>query len=157
MHADESGAELIARLVALVPAMIGRLAVGEPIYAVVMAYDGEEPGVPILGVGLASERAAWQQAYGEDARWYLWNPAEYQHFDVDALAVSAGFEGAGREVLNQVAKLLNRIDWSDYAVMTDDFVVFATDLEGGDVVENFEMSLTPEQLEAVLRLGLPVG
>ncbi|MEB2311278.1 MAG: hypothetical protein OZ921_01800 [Sorangiineae bacterium] len=163
------------RLIESVPELVGCLALEEPAFAVLLVSDAEDGGSlpPLLAVGLASERAAWLREHGTRAREHAWNPASYRHFDVPALTFDApellaagqllgelfrsraSPERSVRKLLDEVAADLNRAAWPPHFPRTDDFVVFATDLEGTDAARALRVAAAPaERVEQLRRQGL---
>jgi hypothetical protein len=51
------------------------------------------------------------------------------------------------KMLNEVAKILGTFDWSDSVKTTSDFVVFANDIEGSDLRQNFNFSVPSNLLK----------
>src|SRR5260370_38236938 len=71
------------RLLLLIPQVVERARVGEPLYCVTLGYDGEGNDVlpPLIGIGVESERSKWLHEHGTEARDWIWNPAEFYHFE----------------------------------------------------------------------------
>jgi hypothetical protein len=147
---------------------VRRAGISERVYALVLAWDpGQQESLPpSIGIGLESERAAWLQEHGKDAKQYLWNPAEYQNFrDIASEAVEEACRPVNQEcrlrdswkearrVLNEVARDLGGMDWTGVLATTEDFVAFAVDLELSEFRQNIKASARPEVLEALKRKG----
>ncbi len=67
-----------------------------------------------------------------------------QHFQI------VGSTAASRDMLVSLAQELNALAWSEILPVTDDFVVYAVDIDNTKVAEDLEASIPPEKL-AVLR------
>lgn len=158
------------RLVELIPEVVARAGIDEPVYCVALNYDLENDNFfpPVLGVGLESERMAWVEQYGKRVWQLIWNPAEFKHFATLALQVSdpeldenclllnqqlklKGFVTPGRKLLNDVAARLMTADWQ--LAITPDFVVYAVDLELGNLRKNLKASVPAPRLAALKRDG----
>ena len=163
-------------LVDRIPQTIARLRLQEPAYAVVLAYDAESgaPLPPLIGVGMESTRVTRIAEHGRMAAWeYLWNPAEYAHFDEPVLTLdepellaachqlNQQLEAKGgdpvratRKLLNDVARDLNATSWDQRLQVTADFIVFATDLEGNDTAKNIKAVVPADRLAVLGARGL---
>lgn len=162
----ESLAQTIrSRLLNIVPRVAKAAGIREQVYSLALAYDGEGNGVlpPVLGFGLERERSKWIQRHGDKAVESLWNPAEFEHYEkphtqfnddeleqacrwYNDLMAKRRSDAPARKLLNEVASDLARIDWKPVLATTDDFVVYAVDLEGGDLRKNMRQSVPPDRL-----------
>ncbi len=139
---------IISELIACAIAAVSSSGITEPAYCVVLAWSpGQQWSLPpVLGVGLASERADVLAAGGDDMKWLLWNPAEFLNYDSEELEVGsealdaacnllneemnrASSWTAAAEVLDAAAKALGQHEWGDALATTDDFIAYATDYE----------------------------
>lgn len=135
-----------------------------PIVAVALAYSADGSTLPpLLGVLTQSERDAIRD--DTDEPWDWWNPAEYDHFDVESLELhlQSSVESACnrlnqsaplaeiREMLVRVSSRLNQLVG---AVRSAPYVVYATDLEGGHVWENLSTGLQAEAWHELESSGL---
>ena len=153
------------RLLGLIPQIVSAAKIDEPIYCVALAYDGEGNDIlpPSIAVGVNSERNKWLREHGAEARDWLWNPAEFYHYEKpytqledDALEEACnllnnhlaerGSLAPAAKLLVEVAAELNRVPWPANARRTEDFVVYAVDLELGSLRKNMKACLSPEQL-----------
>jgi hypothetical protein len=141
---------VVAMLVERVPAAVAREQISEPAYCLALVYGGESC-MPLLGIGLESERQAWLA--DEDATELMWNPAEFEHYDTDAVGMDdpafrdsadlldqelglAGESDRVRVMLLEVAHALNQYDWSRMLPTTADFIVYPVDDELADLDRN---------------------
>jgi hypothetical protein len=157
-----------ARLLETIPATVKAVKIKAPIYCVALAYDGEgnEALPPCLGLGLESERKGWLKTHGKDAKHMVWNPAEFQHyetnqtqFDDDQLEEACewlngelenkGSHAPAKRLLVEVAAELNKLDWSKFAKVTPDLIVYAVDFELGDLNKNLKKILPARRLAAL--------
>jgi hypothetical protein len=115
---------------------------------------------------MESERTTWIREHGDEAKWYLWNPAEYQHFldiqseDVAEACLPANQEcrlrGSWKEAaqcLNQIAGDLGNMNWTGILQTTEDFVCYAVDLELTEFRRNLKASAPPELVKAFGQKG----
>jgi hypothetical protein len=154
------------RLLDLIPKTIARARIREPAYCVAIAYDSENDELPpYLAVGLDSERQRWIASEGKGAKELVWNPAEFSRFEDGTLSLdgAAGFEddcnkllqlslmkGAlhiPTKLLNAVASDLNKRKWNGVVPTTDDFIVYAIDLEGEDFKKNLRAAVPEKKLK----------
>jgi hypothetical protein len=162
------------RLMMLVPNVVAKCRLKQPAYCLILGYDGEGNGVmpPTVSIGLDFERKGWIQKNPRTARELIWNPDEFQHrlakpreLPTDKKLEKAcewynrilenrGSDTPARELLNRVAKALAASKWDDKLPMTDDFVVFAVDFEGGDLLKNMKKSVPAEVLKKLKANGL---
>lgn len=138
---------------------------------------------PTLALGMVTARDQLLAAYGDDAADYLWDPEIFTGYaelddgqeidgkppitleDVDDVLDEASFMlnqqiaflddwVRVRHLLNEVARRLMAIDWSQVDGLTPDFVVFATDSDFEDFEDNFTFSVPAERVEALRQDGL---
>jgi len=160
------------RLMELIPELVSAAAIPEPIYCVALAYDdeGNDALPPIIGIGMESERQRWVAEHGKRAKDYVWNPAEFQHYERSETQVlddeleeacdylnskwaEAGTGTAAAKLLIEIAALLNQVDWPSFIQRTSDFVVYAVGLEGGGLLKSLKASLGSEKLVLLRRKG----
>jgi hypothetical protein len=137
-----AAAAVRAELVRAIPEVVRRAAIREPAYCLVVAWSGAVLLPPVLGVGLERERLEWRAVGSEHG----WAAPEFEHFaasplDLDGADVVRVCErmrellqrstarGRLESLLRDVARDLNRLDWSKILPVTDDFVVFPSDVE----------------------------
>jgi len=110
-----------------------------------------------------TDRSRWSN----DRKWGNWNPAGRRFFDIPELGVRewkdqwsertraliAPSEPAWRRFYVRVGRELNEREWSSRVPMTDDFVVFATDLDMGDALENVRAGVPYGQRELLVERG----
>ncbi len=153
------------RLLAVVPQVVAAAKVAEPIYCLALAYDGEGSDAlpPLLGIGLESERQRWQAERGNKAWQWVWNPAEFLHYEKphtqledealeeacdrmnSKLAECASMSPAIK-LLVEVATELNRAVWPAEIQRTADFVAYAVDFELGSLRKNLKACVSSERL-----------
>jgi hypothetical protein len=114
---------------------------------------------------------AWKAQYGNKARDFIWNPAEFTHFEkpytqledealeeacdyLNSKAAETGSAASAIKLLLEVAAELNNFNWPEEILRTPDFVVYAVDLEQGDLRRNLKKILAPEQLDVLKLEGL---
>jgi hypothetical protein len=139
-------------LIAEIPKRVAALRSKKTAYCLALAYDDEGNDMlpPKLGVGREDERAAWRREHGKEARYYVWNPAEFSDYAsrVPALRLQAkstldacrrlnqhvtahGGASKVRTLLARVAGALNERSWERTLPVTPDFEVYAVDFELG--------------------------
>lgn len=136
------GAALRKELVRAIPVAVERAALEEPAYCLVVAWTGASPSPPWLGLGLERERKGWR-SQGDDS---VWSAPEFENFCTPALSLEDDVEvrrigqryrelldlstkSPHHEVYRAVARDLNGLEWSEILPVTEDFVVFPSDLE----------------------------
>ena len=125
----------------LVPA-IKAYPVKEPLYCINLSFDYQNILPTRIGFGTESERQEYQK-YGKEAKYYLWNTAEYAHtIDIEPNEEDAALfdlfnqetemqerESAATKLLVACAKRLKE-EWASLGISsTDDFVVVVSDEE----------------------------
>jgi hypothetical protein len=150
------------QLVELIPQVVARARVRQPVYSLVLGYYPENPFPPVVGLGLESERQTWAAEHGADAVGIVWNPEEYAH----AFRPNLDFKDAGlikasdllnleirrkkkwgvaAQLLNRVAVRLRARDWSKSLKRTRDFVLVACDIDSQvELPRNLKASVGPE-------------
>jgi len=149
------------KLTRIVPKVIGKAKIRGLVYCLVLAYDGESNCVipPLLGVGLDSERQKWTRTKGRAAKEFIWNPAEFSHYETrqtslptdkkfekacewyNQLLEERGSDKPAHELLNRIASDLAKLNWKGKLNTTEDFIVFAVDYEGADLKKNLKASV----------------
>jgi hypothetical protein len=161
-----------SKLVRLIPQVVAAAGIREPVYCVALAYDPETECLPpMIGLGLERERRTWIREHGRRARGFIWNPAEFTHFDTPPLSVEdpdlekacrrlneqmdlKGTCEPARKLLNSVAAASMQVDWSGKVQTTPDFIVYAVDLELTDLKKNLQGTVPAPLLEAFKQNGL---
>jgi len=159
------------RLMEIIPKVVAKAKIDQPVYCLALAYDGEGNGVlpPVLGIGLESERRGWTKKDPKNAKSLIWNPVEFRHYETEKLSLPTdkkfekscqlfndlldrkGSDKPARTLLNKVARDLGKVQWNNSLHTTDDFVVFAVDFEGADLKENLMESVSAETLISLKR------
>ena len=161
------------RLVALIPELLSAAAIPEPIYCVALAYDdeGNDALPPTIGIGLESERQRWKVEHGKNAKDFVWNPAEFFHYEKSHTQFSdealeeacdylngkwaeAGSVAPAAKLLMETAVTLNQTNWPSSVQRTHDFVVYAVGFEGSGLQKSLKAGLTSEQLAMLKSEGL---
>ena len=152
-------------LLDLIPKTVVKAKIKETAYCLALAYDvggGEIP--PILGVGLEKERQHWLATQGKEAKAVTWNPAEFSRYedgtlDLDAPNLEYKSEKflqmvlmkealhIPQKLLNTIAADLNKRSWKGVLSTTDDFIVYAIDLEGDDFKQNLKAGVPDKKLK----------
>lgn len=154
-------------LVTLIPDTVARLRVDGPAACVALSYHQSRT----LSLQVHASTAAERTALAAIAPYAAWSPADFQtgtDIDrtdagparlvwqelalLDAADPGAGSE-IGRRLLCSAAARLNLHDWSDTLPVTDDFVVYAVDLELVDLERNLTECLPPDRLASLHALG----
>jgi hypothetical protein len=173
----DAACETVRReLVARIPETVAELEIEEPAYCVALAYFPDEPAEFLVYVGLDELREEFPDRKSEkDGLWIGWNPAdigedvtpdmsavedtvrllaqELKLANADDLQAEHGNERS-RVLICGVAKDLNAFDWSTVLPTTDDFVVYATDMEQVDLERNMAACLPPARLRDLRERGL---
>jgi hypothetical protein len=139
-----------------------------PVYSLVLAWDpGQQESLPpSIGIGLDNERQTWIRSQGKEAKWYLWNPAEYENFlairtdEVEQACRAVNQECRLRDswkdaerVLNALARELGEMDWTGILQTTDDFVAYAIDLQLTQLRRNLKYSARPDLVKTFQQRG----
>jgi len=151
--------------------LLERFGCAIPVYALALAYDSEVPLPPFLGLGTVEESRQWVDAEGAQVADYLWNPAEFKLFDIPELSLnSEKYEeiwqqlllevGAGaayvaaRDIVIQAAQSLNRQDWSGVLATSDNFVVYAVNIDLSDLSETLPACVDAGKLKTLREQNL---
>jgi hypothetical protein len=155
------------RLLEVIPKTVKAARIKEPVYCVALAYDGEGNDVlgPYLGIGLESERKKWLRKHGEDAWQFVWNPAEFNHYEkrhtqlgeddkelteasewLNNALEDRGSKAPAVKLLVEVAAELEKLNWSGLIKTTPDFVVYAVDFELCELRKNLRKIVAPQKL-----------
>ncbi len=157
-------------LVTSIADAVPRLSIDGPAACVALSYTRSEALSFEVYAATADERADLAALDAQAA----WSPAEFETstdidldeavpvrlvrqelalLDADDHDVAAGSEVA-RRLMFAVAARLNRNDWSNTLPVTDDFVVYAVDLELVDLERNLTDCLPPDRLALLRARGL---
>ncbi|GIJ47985.1 hypothetical protein Val02_48710 [Virgisporangium aliadipatigenens] len=167
---DAACRHLEGRFVESALAAVAQLPADGPVAGVALAYrQARELSFEVVIVG-ADEQAALRAVDATAA----WAPAEFDNatdldldepeplrtvrqeltlLDGNDYDACAGSE-AGRRLLCAVAARLNAHNWSHALPVTDDFVVYAVDLEVVDLERNLAECLPPDRLARLRERGL---
>lgn len=142
-------------LAAAIPPRVKALGITDLVYCLRIWYFGTDALPEDRTPSLMLPKEAWRQRMsaekGDDAPYYIWCPDEIDAFrdmaffaeiadpTITALVCDWYRQMPDRELpddndliplqamVRRVAARLNHLDWSDYAAVTDDFVVIAAD------------------------------
>ncbi|MFC0551588.1 hypothetical protein ACFFHJ_11925 [Planotetraspora thailandica] len=130
-----------------IPRSVRALAVESPAYCVALVYEGpEDPADLTIHVGLDEDRQAYLAENADPDG--VWSPADMAYetsADLSAVAATARLlaqeltlarSGIGRDLLAALARTLATEDWSAVLPTTEDFVVYAVDIEMADLDRN---------------------
>ncbi|WP_327001293.1 hypothetical protein OHA72_40065 [Dactylosporangium sp. NBC_01737] len=171
---DEACRAVHRELVRTIPATVAALAADGAAYCVVLAYASANPLDVLVHVGLDADRRTLLAQGSGDA---VWNPddlAAEAQADLDAVADTARLLGQelalidaedvggprprgserARRLFCAVAADLNTLDWTGSLPPTDDFVVYAVDVELADLERNLPACLPPDRLALLRDRGL---
>ena len=130
------------RYYALLVPTIKAYPIKEPLYCINLSFDYQNILPTRIGFGTESERQEYQK-YGKEAKYYLWNTAEYAHtIDIEPNEEDAALfdlfnqetemqekSSAATKLLVACAKHLKE-EWASLGIpSTDDFVVVVSDEE----------------------------
>jgi hypothetical protein len=150
------------RLTTALMRAVQQVKVRGPVYCLILAYDCDLPPLPALGTD--EQRKRWRKEHGEDAKDYVWNPAEFEHYETDALQLDddglladcqrlatawRSSDAKVRKFVNGLARRLAEGPWPAKLKRTDDFVIVATDLEGADLPRNMREVIPPGRLKTL--------
>lgn len=133
-----------AELLTQIPRAVHALGIDVPAYCVALMYgDRADPTDFTVHVGLDEDRRV--HLADEDGSYVIWSPADMAHetsVDLGAVADIARLLGQeltlacseqGRDLLREMAATLRAADWTTVLPITEDFVVFAVDVEMEDM------------------------
>lgn len=155
---------------------ITKLDLAEDVYCIAITWSpGQYQSLPPhLGIGFSRDRENWIAEHGkEEAKWYMWNPAEFS-FQIIDQTVFHGDEliqicellnqECGRhskwhqasKMLSEVAKMLVETNWEGKMKTSPDFIAYATDYELSDFQKYLKYSVTKEKFSYLKKEGLLV-
>jgi hypothetical protein len=156
------------KLLEAIPKAVQKARVKEPAYCVAMVYDSATDGLPPrLAIGLDSERQAHISREGEDAKEIIWEPKKFGRYKpgkIDLVAPDLDYDSGKllqmilmkealwvpRRLLSEIARELAGRNWRGILPVTDDFIVYAVDVDGDDLAKNFKEGV-PEAKRKLLR------
>ena len=136
------------RLRAVIPTVASKVKPKSTAYALALVVDEEEWRYllpPSLAIGFEEDRARVRASHPDRMRDHLWSAVELPTFDVpvlelrDARLAAACKRAnqhltkrgkAGKPLLRQLVRELQALDWRALRRVSDDFVVYATSVEG---------------------------
>jgi hypothetical protein len=160
------------KLFSIIKAKVIALNLRESVYCLAIVWSpGQFQSLPPhIALGFERDREEWISVHGKEAKWYLWNPAEFSFCVIDRLVFhdeeliricellnqECGRRNRWHEatrMLNGVAKLLYHVDWRGALTTTSDFVAYSTDLELGDFRKNLKSTISPDLFKRFERNG----
>ena len=161
--ASTSRTALAAQLAQSIEDAVKGCVFGEQVWCLALHYERESPLAPDVVLGAERERREW----GNDVD--LLNPAEWDADDaprrlrladadvLDACAAAMGGPSgadAAVKLLNATAKRLNRAGLGDHLDVTEDFFVYAVDLELEQLDANLRAALGAQRYRRLSAAGL---
>ena len=144
------------KLLDAIPKVVAKARVKEPAYCLAIVYDSATDELPPrLAIGLESERRAHVSRKGKNAKEVIWEPAKFGRYkpgkvglmapdlkhDSERLLQMVLMKEAmwvPRRLLNEIAAELNGRNWRAILPVTDDFIVYAVDVDGDDFDKNIK-------------------
>ncbi|MCA0458567.1 MAG: hypothetical protein LCI00_31690 [Chloroflexi bacterium] len=167
-----------SKLIDNIPNVIASTKFSERLYCLQLRFSDTHFFPPILIPGFESRRQRLlkelSKPYGPNEIWaQVWESEEstddpFPPWQIDDeetleacehLQIEVGMRGNksrsdfGLRSLRQVAKALNKLDWSQYTSVTDDFIVFAYDQESLGMALHLS-GATPDQIASWRKYGL---
>jgi hypothetical protein len=156
------------KLLDAIPKALQKAKIKQPAYCVAIVYDTDNDELPpLLAVGLDAQRQAWLADDARGAKALMWNPGDFERYETGTIDLAApNLEEESqkllqmilmkealwipRRLLNEVAAELNKRSWRGILSTTDDFIVFAVDVEGVDLKRNLKDGV-PEPKRKLLK------
>jgi len=155
-----------------IPLAVQAAKIKEPIYCLVLSYEGYGNAVfnPTLSIGFESKRQALLQS-GELRPWYeFWTHPEFKDYDYnvqpfDDDELQKAFDWLNTELeksestqpavnlLIDLAVELERLDWSKITNVTPDFCVVAANNDQSDLYDNLKKIVSRKKLAALEAAG----
>ena len=144
---------------AAVPSALSSAHVTGPVYCLALAYDPEQFSTlpPTVALGFVDHLG---QPDSEP-----WNPAKMGQIELEREQYPELFKFAElldqrplsakalRSLMNEAALRLAKLDFSGILALSPDFVVYATDLDLGDLIPNLRRVLSKDRFEQLQRSG----
>lgn len=163
--------EIVNDLLCLIPEAVNKIKVPEDqdICFIALVSDDYNPLVALIQLGFESVRKEALEKYGLDGAWNSGN--QFQKYSSlinnpnmlkkqsDLIEICGGenhydiWWNQSQEIMFEVAKRLNSLDWKSFFNITDDFVVYsdweAIDVQNGDLA----LSVPIEKIEKLRENG----
>ena len=162
-----SGTRLVTRLVDAIEQMVSQCVVDDRVWCLALQYEPESPLPPDVVLGVQRERRQWGgevdllnpaewNADGPPRRLKLEDPGLLDMCAAvwDALASRDEAPARAAKLLNSTAKRLNQSSLSDYLDVTEDFFVYAVDLELEDLDANLRAAVGIARYRELVNAGL---
>ena len=155
-------------LVAVIPELLRRESISEPVYCLILEYNTPDQGLmPELVLGFEVDRAAWlADEDNVDDAFMIWSPQliaperEDGVLDIQLELPAcrnlnqhvrmSGKRGVEGRLMRGVAADLTLRDWSRILTTTPDFIVFSTDYEKDRLEDDLLLASIPQHLRDML-------
>ncbi len=138
------------RLLEVIPRVVSKVKPRSPAYALLLVLDEEEwryPLPPSLALAFEADRTRLRTTYADRMRDVIWSAPEMATFDVPGLALrdprlaaaakranqhlaAKGTQSKAKALVREVSRSLQKLEWSTFRAVTEDFVVYVTTLDG---------------------------
>ncbi len=124
------------------------------IFSIVILYGYENSFPPSIGIGYEDERQKWLSEKGDEARWFLWNPAEYSNGLIsmddidssldnicDSINQMIAMENKEKKVADIFVDVCRNVDPGKFVkkeCLADDFIIYPVDYELCDFNRNIK-------------------
>lgn len=151
------------KLIELIPKVVTNQSLNGTIYSVIIVYSfgASDYFPPSLAIGTEENKTSLMKQYGIEG---IWNPSEYKYMlDLDPEidkelkeqinTLNTFFNQKDNtkqleKIYNQVAKELNNVNWDNTIRVTDDFVVFALEINESDKFKkNLKSAISKEKFD----------
>jgi len=117
-----------------------------------LVFDDREQPEVLVGVSTLSEVRGWLSQYASEAKYYIWNTAEYSRYEISYFddfsyfnEIHSDREGCIEEIQSLIRELNNRIYDSECS-----YFCFAQDVEDDDFLDFLKKSLCESQLKELM-------
>ncbi|CCN84314.1 hypothetical protein VIBNISFn27_890036 [Vibrio nigripulchritudo SFn27] len=121
-----------------------------------LVFDENETPEVLVGISSEEEVAKWKSEHKENTKYYVWNTAEYEHFDIEVLQVLKFFsiyKKSRKDYLSEINSVIRNLDM-EFRKDGKKIYIFSNDVDDDDFLDFLNKSLSKENLGFLKSEGL---
>ena len=121
-----------------------------------LVFDENETPEVLVGISSEDEVEKWKSEHNENAKYYVWNTAEYEHFEIEGfhdLKIFSMDNKYREDYLSEINSIIRKLD-IEFRKDGKDFYIFSNDVDDDNFMDFLNKSLSKESLSHLESEGL---
>ncbi|CCN49846.1 hypothetical protein MADA3029_1220059 [Vibrio nigripulchritudo MADA3029] len=121
-----------------------------------LVFDENETPEVLVGISSEEEVSKWKSEHKENTKYYVWNTAEYEHFEIEGFHDLEFFstDNKSREdYLSEINSVIKNLDM-EFKKDGKKIYIFSNDVDDDNFLDFLNKSLSKENLDFLKSEGL---